>query len=96
MLILVTYDVETITKAGQKRLRDVAKVCQDDGQRVQNSVFECAVDEAHFTILKAQIEKIINKNADSVRFYILGNNWHRKVISIGKVTSFNIEGELII
>lgn len=96
MMILVTYDVETITGRGQKRLRQVAKACMNYGQRVQNSVFECVIDEAHFTILKHKIEDIIDENVDSVRFYLMGKNWTRKVIQIGKNTSYNVEAGLII
>ena len=96
MLILVTYDVETLTKDGQKRLRHVAKACMNYGQRVQNSVFECLIDEAHYVILKNEITGIINPKLDSIRFYILGNNWNRRVIILGKTTSYNIEDELII
>ena len=96
MLILVTYDVETLTKDGQKRLRHVAKAFMNYGQRGQNSVFECLIDEAHYVILKNEITGIINPKLDSIRFYILGNNWNRRVITLGKTTSYNVEDELII
>jgi CRISPR-associated protein Cas2 len=96
MMVLITYDVETVTKQGQKRLRQVAKACMNYGQRVQNSVFECVLDEAHFTLLKHEIEEIIDGKTDSVRFYTMGNHWIRKVIFIGKNTSYNVESELII
>ena len=95
MLILVTYDVETLTKDGQKRLRHVAKACMNYGQRVQNSVFECLIDEAHYVILKNEITGIINPKLDSIRFYILGNNWNRRVIILGKTTSYNVEDLII-
>ncbi len=96
MLILITYDVETVNASGQKRLRRVAKSCQNYGQRVQNSVFECVLDEKTYVTLKHQIEQIIDEKNDSVRFYIMGNNWQHKVVSIGKITSFNVEDDLII
>ena len=96
MLILITYDVSTETKEGKRRLSQVAKKCVAHGQRVQNSVFECFIDEAHFVILKNEIAEIINPKLDSIRFYILGNNWNRRVITLGKATSYNIEEELII
>ena len=96
MMILVTYDVETLTPAGQKRLRKVARACLDYGQRVQNSVFECLVTEAQFVSLKARIKGIIDEEADSVRFYHMGNGWQNHVESMGKVTSFNYTDELII
>ena len=89
MMVLITYDVDTISETGQKRLRKVAKVCQDYGQRVQNSVFECRLTES-------QIENIICKELDNVRFYILGNNWNHKIESIGKKCSIDLDKELII
>lgn len=96
MLILITYDVDATTKAGEKRLRKVAKECVNYGQRVQNSVFECVLTEAQFTILRSAIVTIIDQEKDSVRFYFLGNNWNNKVEYIGKKTSFDMTAELII
>ena len=96
MLYLITYDVETVSPQGARRLRQVAKICQDYGQRVQNSVFECLLDEVSFIRLKHNIAQIIDPHSDSVRFYNLGKNWNRKVEMIGKVTSYNMEEELII
>ena len=96
MMVLITYDVETLTPSGQKRLRKVAKACQDYGQRVQNSVFECLLTESQFVSLKARINSIIDEKLDSVRFYHMGNGWQKHVESIGKVTSFDYTNELII
>lgn len=96
MLILVTYDVNTSSAMGAKRLRKVAKECVNYGQRVQNSVFECLLSEAQFVILKSKIEAIINHEQDSIRFYFLGKNWESKIIMIGRETSFNMNSELII
>ena len=96
MLILITYDVNTSTKAGEKRLRKVAKECVNYGQRVQNSVFECLITEAQFVGLKAILQDIINDNTDSIRFYFLGNNWQRRVEKIGKETSYDPTKTLII
>ena len=96
MMVLVTYDVETMTKAGQKRLRKVAKACQNYGQRVQNSVFECILTESQMTILKDIIKGVINTDTDNIRFYYMGNNWKNHVESIGKVTSYDYTEELII
>jgi len=96
MLILITYDVNTTTKAGEKRLRKVAKECVNYGQRVQNSVFECQITEAQFVGLKATLEAIINDTTDSIRFYFLGNNWQRKIEIIGKLTSYDPTEALII
>ena len=96
MMVLITYDVDTISQTGAKRLRKVAKVCQDYGQRVQNSVFECRLTEAQFVIVKNKIENIINLELDSVRFYFLGNNWPRRIEMIGKKDGIDLDGELII
>ena len=96
MLVLITYDVNTTTKAGEKRLRKVAKECVNYGQRVQNSVFECLLTEAQFVVLKARLISIINDTMDSVRFYFLGNNWQRRIEMIGKETSYNPTDTLII
>lgn len=96
MLVLITYDVATFDRAGQKRLRKVAKECQNYGQRVQNSVFECEISNAQYVTLKHLLQTIIDDSADSVRFYLLGNNWERKVEHIGADNSFNFNAELII
>ena len=96
MMVLITYDVDTISETGQKRLRKVARVCQDYGQRVQNSVFECRLTESQFVLLKNKIENIIYQELDNVRFYILGNNWNHKIESIGKKCLIDLDKELII
>lgn len=83
MLILVTYDVNTTTAGGRKRLRQVAKCCIAHGQRVQNSVFECSLDEAQYVQLRNRLSEIIDKTTDSLRFYNLGNRYAGKVIHIG-------------
>lgn len=95
-MVLITYDVETVTSAGEKRLRRVSKECQNYGQRVQNSVFECVVTEAQFVLLRNEIASIIDMEKDTVRFYFLGNNWNNKVEYIGRKTSFDVTTELII
>ena len=96
MMILITYDVETSTSSGAKRLRRVAKECQNYGQRVQNSVFECVLTEAQFVVLRNNIQGIINEEKDSVRFYFMGKNWDKKVEKMGRKTSFDVTAELII
>lgn len=96
MYILVTYDVDTISEKGQKRLRKVAKACEDYGQRVQNSVFECEVTEAQYTLLKNRIESIINKELDSIRFYFLRRNDQSRMCTMGKVTSYDVKDAIII
>lgn len=96
MLVLVTYDVSTELPEGRKRLRHVAKVCQDYGQRVQNSVFECLVDPAQWVCLKAALEGIIDCKSDSLRYYFLGKQWQRRVEHVGAKPTYDPEGPLII
>lgn len=96
MYILVTYDVETTDKEGQKRLRQVAKACLDYGQRVQNSVFECELSEAQYAILKERIKCIIDLSADSIRFYHLSKNEQKRVEVLGVETSYNPDSAIII
>ena len=83
MLMLVSYDVNTVNAAGRRRLRRIAKVCEDWGIRVQNSVFECTVDWSQWLGLKAQLETICEPTVDSLRYYNLGNNYKEKVIHYG-------------
>lgn len=96
MLVLITYDVNTVSTSGQKRLRRVSKICQNYGQRVQNSVFECVVDATQYTTLKFELENVIDKEKDSLRFYKLGNNYKNKVEHIGIKPSIDMEGTLIV
>ena len=96
MLVLITYDVNTETAAGKKRLRRVAKECVNYGQRVQNSVFECNLDAAKCREVKAILEKIIDKETDSLRFYYLGNSYKNKVEHIGAKSGFDVNDPLII
>ena len=95
MHVLITYDVQTIDKAGQKRLRQAAKACENWGQRVQNSVFECKLDPAQYTALKAELNDLIDPATDSLRFYLLGKEWHRRVEHIGLNRSQDPDGPLI-
>ena len=96
MLILITYDVDTTTKAGEKRIRKVARECVNYGQRVQNSVFECLLTEAQLVNLKTVLSSIIDDTTDSIRFYFLGNKWKRRIEILGKITSFDPTEALII
>ncbi len=96
MLLLVTYDVNTTTAAGRKRLRQVAKHCVAYGQRVQNSVFECNIDEAQSVTLRAALEAIIDKETDSLRFYNLGNRYRTKVLHVGAKAGYDAEASLIL
>ena len=96
MLVLITYDVNTETASGKKRLRKVAKECQNYGQRVQNSVFEADLDYSAFLKLKNNLLDIVDEEKDSLRFYYLGNNWQRKVEHIGAKSTYNPEGVIIV
>lgn len=95
MMVLITYDVNTETPEGKRRLRHVAKVCMNKGQRVQKSVFECIVDPAQFTDLKLKIYGIIDPEKDSIRFYFLGKNWKNRVEHVGAKEGYDPEGILI-
>ncbi|BFH60582.1 CRISPR-associated endonuclease Cas2 [Paenibacillus azoreducens] len=96
LLVLVTYDVKTTSMTGQQRLRRVAKLCQNYGQRVQNSVFECIVDATEFALLKIKLMEVIDQEQDSIRFYQLGNNYKNKVEHFGVKESLDLEGPLIL
>lgn len=96
MLVLVTYDVVTKTKSGEKRLRKVAKVCENYGVRVQNSVFECIVDATQYKEMKLKLMDLIDHDEDSLRFYELGNRYKTKVDHIGAKKSINVEDTLIL
>lgn len=96
MFVLITYDVNITSPNGARRLRNVAKECQNYGKRVQNSVFECILTEVQLITLKNSLEGFIDSTEDSVRFYILGNNWKRKVEILGKDIGIYFTDELII
>lgn len=96
MYILITYDVNTESNEGRRRLYKVAKLCKDYGQRVQNSVFECVLTEMQLTELKHKIETVIDSSQDSIRIYYLNKNQNRRIITLGKDTSIDVEGTLIV
>ena len=96
MLVLVSYDVSTIDPGGPRRLHRVAKTCQNYGQRVQYSVFECIVDPAQWATLRQKLIDEIEPQQDSLRFYFLGSNWKRRVEHIGAKKSVDQEGLLIV
>lgn len=96
MLVLVTYDVNTETPAGRARLRKVAKCCVAHGQRVQNSVFECLLDQAQFVQLRGKLEAIIDKDRDSLRFYNLGNTYKNKILHSGAKKTYEPEAPMIL
>ena len=96
MMVLVAYDVNVTEDGGARRLRRVAKACQDYGQRVQNSVFEIEVDPAQWTALKDRLEKIVDMKLDSLRYYYLGSNWQRRIEHIGAKPATDLGGPLIL
>lgn len=96
MYILITYDVQTESLEGQRRLRKVAKLCQNYGQRVQNSVFECVLSELQLAELKDKLEHTMDTVHDSIRIYYLNKNENRRVVTIGKNTAIDVEGMLLI
>jgi len=96
MLVLVTYDVNTLDAGGKKRLRQVSRACEDYGQRVQFSVFEIELDPAQWTRLKARLEGIIGLEVDSLRYYYLGSNWSRRVEHVGAKPAADLNGPLIL
>ena len=96
MMVLISYDVQTSDRAGAKRLRKIAKECQNHAQRVQNSVFEANLDYGAFLKLKDKLLIIMNEESDSLRFYYLGNNWQRKIEHFGAKQTYDSEGVIII
>jgi CRISPR-associated protein Cas2 len=95
-MVLVTYDVNTETSEGRRRLRLVAKTCVNYGQRVQNSVFECLVDPVQLAQVRKKLESIIDPEKDSLRYYFLGSNWKRRVEHVGAKESYDPEGVLMV
>lgn len=96
MMVLVSYDVATSDEGGQRRLRRVAKICKNYGQRVQYSVFECIVDPAQWAVMRQQLIDEIRETEDSLRFYFLGANWRKRIEHVGAKAGFDQEGLLII
>ncbi len=96
MFVLISYDVCTKSEGGSRRLRRVARICENYGQRVQNSVFECIVDPAMFESLKQKLLGEINKEKDSLRFYFLGANWKRRIEHVGAKATIDVEDDPLI
>ena len=96
MLVVITYDVNTETAAGRKRLRQIAKQCVNYGQRVQNSVFECSLDAAQSRVLKAKLCSIMDEETDSLRIYYLGNNYQNKIEHFGVKSGYDPEDVLMV
>ena len=96
MLVLVAYDVNTETREGRRRLRHVARLCQNRGQRVQYSLFECLIDPAQWSVLRQQLTDEIDCETDSLRFYFLGKNWKKRIEHVGAKPSYDPQGPLIV
>lgn len=96
MLVLVSYDVAVSSEGGKRRLRRVAKACQNYGQRVQFSVFECVVDPAQWVKLKSNLENIIESKTDSLRYYFLGSNYKHKIEHVGAKPAFDVDEPFIL
>lgn len=96
MQVLITYDVSTTTAAGRRRLSQVAKVCVDYGQRVQNSVFELNIYPKDLVLIKDKLKSIIDPEMDSIRIYNLGKNWEGRVETLGKNDTYNPETDLLL
>ena len=96
MLVLITYDVNTTTSEGKRRLRTVSKKCVAHGTRVQNSVFECLLDNTQLKLLRHELEQTIDTSCDSLRIYVLGNSYQGKVTHIGARETYEPEGNLIL
>ena len=96
MLVLITYDVNTEDAAGRRRLRWVARQCVNYGPRVQNSVFECVLDAAQYRQVQAKLIQIADLERDSLRFYMLGNNYKSKVEHFEIKPSYEAEGVLMV
>jgi CRISPR-associated protein Cas2 len=96
MMVLVSYDVSTIDAAGRRRLRHVAKTCLNYGIRVQNSVFECNVDQAQWVTMRAKLLDIYKPDTDSLRFYFLGDNYQKRIEHLGAKPTIDVEDPLIL
>ena len=96
MLMLVSYDVSTVDKAGRRRLRRIAKACLNWGVRVQNSVFECNVNPAQWVKLKAELEDIFEPETDSLRYYNLGDNYAARIEHVGAKPAPDLEQPLLL
>lgn len=95
MMVLVSYDVSTVTPEGRRRLRRVSRTCLDYGQRVQFSVFELEVDPARWAAVRQRLLDLIDPKVDSLRFYQLGARWQGKVEHVGAKPALDLNGPLV-
>ena len=96
MYMLVTYDVQTSTPAGRRRLRQLARACLDHGQRFQFSVFELKLYPAQWATCRDRLLQIIDPEHDSLRFYHLGSHWENRVEHHGAKAGYDVDGPLIV
>lgn len=96
MMVVVSYDVSTVDRAGRRRLRRVAKLCKDYGQRVQNSVFECSLDPTQWEVLRRRLLAVYEPEEDSLRFYFLGSNWRRRREHHGVQKALDVDEPLVV
>lgn len=96
MMVLITYDVSFDTEGGKRRLRQISKICQNYGTRVQYSVFECDIDPAQWVVLKSKLLSTYDDSVDSLRFYMLGKNWRSKVEHHGAKATLDLFADPII
>jgi CRISPR-associated protein Cas2 len=96
MMVIICYDVSTLEPAGRRRLRRVARICKDCGQRAQLSVFECEVDPAQWAFLRQKLLDVVNLEEDSLKFYFLGSNWRRRVEQLGAKKSYDPDDPMIV
>jgi CRISPR-associated protein Cas2 len=95
VLVVISYDVSTTSSGGSKRLRSISRACQDYGQRVQFSIFECQVDPAQWAELKSRLLNLFNPEVDSLRFYYLGREWEKRIEHVGAKQGYNPKGTLV-
>jgi CRISPR-associated protein Cas2 len=96
MMVLVSYDVSFEDPGGSRRLRRIAKICEDFGQRVQYSVFECVLDPAQWTAFRNRLLEEYKEDYDSLRFYFLGKKWQRRVEHHGVKSGYDPENDVLI
>ena len=96
MMVLVSYDVNTQDAEGRKRLRHIARECENWGQRVQFSVFECMVDPAQWAAMRARLIAMMDEKKDSLRFYFLGANWRKRLEHVGAKAGYDPQGPIIL
>lgn len=96
MMVIITYDVNTETSEGKRRLRHVAKTCVKYGQRVQNSVFECVVEPSEYVKLKHTLLHIIDQSIDSLRCYKLGANYSNRIEAFGRSSDLPVDDVMML